>query len=139
MNSINVYRMIYNHYSKWGISLTAQQEKPGPLKTEDVRKTVLSAIENSLESGQNPSEILKESDLTQEGTQWGMPEMNNPDDRQMKMQLVQWIMKSDQMQEALNLFRSSSGLTVEQIPEEEAQTDLYSLILGITQVEADFQ
>ena len=131
--------MIYNHYSKWGISLTAQQEKPGPLKTEDVRKTVLSAIENSLESGQNPSEILKESDLTQEGTRWGMPETSNQDEQQRKEQLVEWIMQSDQMQEALNLFRNSSGLSVEQIPEEEAQTDLYSLIQGITQVEADFQ
>ena len=57
----------------------------------------------------------------------------------MKDQLTEWIMRSDQMQEALNLFRNSSSLSVEQIPEEEAQTDLYSLIQGITQVEADFQ
>ena len=53
--------MIYVHYSKWGISLTVQKEEPGPLTQKEVEQTIMSAIDLSLENGENPYDQTKKS------------------------------------------------------------------------------
>lgn len=134
--------MIYVHYSKWGISLTVQKEEPGPLTQKEVEQTIMSAIDLSLENGENPYDQTKKSDLTMT---WEAPvilpylDQNKLNDPQQKKKLTRWIMQTDQMQEALNLFKSSEDLITEEVPEEAGMMDLSCLIQEIIPVEADYQ
>ena len=61
------------------------------------------------------------------------------DSKEQKEMLARWIMKTDQMQEALQLFRSSGEMTEEKMPEGYVPETLYQLIQGIIPAEADFQ
>ena len=134
--------MIYVRYSKWGISLTVQKENPGPLTKKEVEQTIMSAIEQSLEEGENPYKQTRESGLTMT---WEAPKMlpypnsENQKDEKQKILLASWIMGTDQMQEALTLFKSKEELITEQIPEESVQMNLSELIQEIIPVEPDYQ
>ena len=67
------------------------------------------------------------------------PDQNKLNDPQQKKKLTRWIMQTDQMQEALNLFKSSEDLITEEVPEEAGMMDLSCLIQEIIPVEADYQ
>ena len=62
-----------------------------------------------------------------------------PEGRKQKILLASWIMGTDQMQEALTLFKSKEELITEQIPEESVQMNLSELIQEIIPVEPDYQ
>lgn len=135
--------MIYSKFYKLGISLPMCSDNlSDPLTEGRVRKMVRIAIERTLDEGEDPVEQARMSEIhpcpISCNLYKGMPENK----------LVDWIMETEEMQQALGWFKGLSPdkqyeeyqTEVEIMDEEEVEmTDVYYLLLGLTQVESDWQ
>jgi len=146
MNYINEYKMIYYNFSKWRVSVTAAMEQPQPLTEEMVRQATLQVIKNTLELGENPyaqATFVEEDGLhcwTETQPQPNKENKEELNDPQNMNQLANWIMATEEMQQAIMMFDRQLPqdnkeneiqvleLSAEQLSELNVQTLLYNLI-----------
>ena len=142
MNFTNEYKMIYSKFSKWGISLTMCSPNQGqPLTEERVRLFVAETIARTKEQGHDPIEQAMEAEMHPG------PISSNLSPTMEEAALLEWIMETEEMQEALTMFRSQNpqrpeaqGVTARRMTEEEVEaTDIAQLLLDLTVAESDWQ
>ncbi|WP_300851740.1 hypothetical protein [uncultured Bacteroides sp.] len=142
MNFTNEYKMIYSKFSKWGISLPMCSPKQGqPLTEERVRLFVAEAITRTKEQGNDPTQQAMEAEVHPG------PILSNLHPEMEEADLLEWIMETQEMQEALIMFRDLNpqrpeAMEVEahKMTEEEVETtDVTQLLLDLTATESDWQ
>ena len=142
MNFTNEYKMIYSKFSKWGISLPMKSRKAGePLTEERVRLFVAEEIDRTEEQGIDPAQQAMEAEVHPGHLSSILHRGISPAD------LLEWIMETEEMQEALTMFRDqnpqrpeATEVEAHRMTEEEVEaTDVTQLLLDLTAAESDWQ
>lgn len=142
MNFTNEYKMIYSKFSKWGISLPMKSRKAGePLTEERVRLFVAEAIDRTKEQGNDPAQQAMEAEVHPDPISSNLHRGISPAD------LLEWIMETEEMQEALTMLRDqnpqrpeATEVEAHRMTEEEVEaTDVTQLLLDLTAAESDWQ
>lgn len=143
MNFTNEYKMIYSKFSKWGISLPMKSRKAGdPLTEERVRLFVAEAIDRTKEQGNDPAQQAMEAEVHP------CPISSNLNPAMEEADLLEWIMETEEMRQALMMFRGKNPENPEtenhiqawRMDEEEVEeTDVMKLLLDLTVAESDWQ
>ena len=138
-NYINVFKMIYSKFSKWGIRLSMCSENPSdPLTEGRVRELVRQLIEQSWE----PVSEAKNSEVHP------CPISSNLYEEMPEEELEDWIMETEEMQQALMMFRGErpdSPDKENQInawimgEEEMVEMSLTTFLLDLVPAESDWQ
>jgi len=167
MNFINEYKMIYSYYDRnKGVGLLAKMKSPEPLEEWHVKGALAMLIRQELEWGNNPYEQVREmrcgswetgGDLHNPSEYYTIPNPDPEDGEAMNAprninQLVNWIMETEEMQEA---FQSYMGQNPEEperkdktiflltdrndMDEEEEPRTLTETLYGIVPSEGDWQ
>ena len=140
--------MTYYSFNKWRIQLPVAMEKPKPPTEEAVRKTVKTIIEQTLETGQNPYEQARMAEVHNQETILPNPVSKKEQEAEAnKAQLLEWIMSTEEMQEALIMFRNSNpqeGTSNEvetwtMSKEEMEEMTVETLLLNLRPTEGDWQ
>ena len=144
MNFTNESKMIYGKFSKWGVRLPMCAENPEqPLTEQRVRQFVAETIERTLDQGNDPIQQAMYSEVHPGFISGSLhPDMTEAD-------LLEWIMETQEMQEALMMFRGStvqnpdaensiSGWIMDE-DEEVGMTDVTQLLLDLTPSDSDWQ
>lgn len=141
-NFINVYKMIYSKFSKWGVSLPMCSETPKqPLTEQRVRLFVQETIDRTQEQGNDPVQQAMQSEIHPGPIADSLhPQMTAAD-------LLEWIMQSQEMQEALIMFRDqlpnspeASEVEAHRMEQEEVEaTDVEQLLLDLTVAQSDWR
>ena len=134
--------MIYSKFSKWGVSLPMCSESPEqPLTERRVRMFVEETISRTREQGNDPMQQAMESEVHPG------PVSDNLHPAMEEADLLEWIMETEEMQEALIMFRDQNPQHPEaaeveahrMTKEEVEETDVTQLLLDITITESDWQ
>ncbi|CDE57079.1 unknown [Prevotella sp. CAG:873] len=133
--------MIYSKFSKWGVSLPMCSQKPDQALTEQrVRLFVQEAIARTQEQGNDPVQQAMQSEIHPGPIADSLhPEMS-------EAELLEWIMQTQEMQEALIMFRNQSPNSPEaseveahKMEQEEVEaTDVEQLLLDLTVAQSDW-
>ena len=136
---INVFKMIYSKFSKWGIRLWMCSESPSdPLTEGRVREMVRLLIEQSWE----PVEEARNSEVHP------CPISSNLYDEMPEDELEDWIMETEDMQQALMMFRGERADSPDKenqinawvmSEEEMEEMTLSNFLLDLVQTESDWQ
>ena len=133
--------MTYLIFNKWGINLPVQKsDLSEPLKEQEVRAFVVEAITRTLEDGNDPIQQAKESEAHPS------PVGNPLYEGMSNKELTDWIMGTEEMQQALTMFLgeipnnpTQSEITVEVMTEEQVEmTDVRQLLNDLQAVEGDW-
>lgn len=136
----------YNFYER-PYSLVVAMDKPQPPTEALVRKTVMAIIRQTLEYGQDPYSQAADSALHNWQTMLPSPPEEEQDLPLHQQRLLEWIMTTEEMQEALMWFRNVNpehnnrkDVSVSQLDEEQiAEQTVETLLLDLTIVESDWQ
>lgn len=158
MNYINEYKMIYSYYNRnHRVSVLAEMEKPQPLTESMVRKATLHIVQETLREGENP--YLQAKWMREEGIHhdWAgdayIPKVNPEDEEAMNdpeniQMLVDWIMETEEMQFAVQLFKDQAPLKEDEevnftrtggVNEEDFIPQVQNLLEGLVPTEGDWQ
>lgn len=142
-NYINVFKMIYSKFSKWGIRLPMCSESPEePLTESRVRMFVSETIARTQDQGDDPIKQAMYSEVHAGPISPNLhPEMTDA-------ALLEWVMQSEEMEQALMMFRgqrltapdeenSIKGWEMDE--EEVGMTNLSQLLLDLTATDSDWQ
>ena len=140
--------MTYYSFSKWGVKLPVAMEKPQRPTEELVSRTVARIIDRTLEMGMNPYEQAREAEV--HSLTGILPDPNGTDEQEAqanKTQLQEWIMGTEEMQEALIMFRNSRPRqtvnnqveTWQMSQEEVEELNVETLLLNLMPTEGDWQ
>ena len=134
--------MIYVKFSKWGISLSMCSETPEqPLTEQRVRRFVMEAINRTQEQGYNPVLQAMQSEVHPGPIADSLhPEMT-------EAALLEWIMQTEEMQEALIMFHNqipsapeASEVEAHKMEQEEVEVmDVEQLLLNLTVSQSDWR
>ena len=148
MNFINEYMTTFNHLTKLGVSLSILSDEK--TVTEDsVRRSVLQVIKQQVEMQNNPYEEATWSDVHNQDGTGDIPQPKTPEAMESSSnqeRLADWIMQTDEMQEALNMLRGTSlskpQADVEMEPLDEEQSEGLSveeMLNDLIQMESDWR
>lgn len=142
--------MTFNKLSKWSVSLPLLSTVT-EVSQSTVRQSVLAIVRQQVEFSNNPYEQAMWSDVHNPDGVYGLPqpktdeEMESEDNMEA---LTDWIMQTDEMQEAIMLFRGTdphkgnpeNGETAEALDEEQSEElSVEELLNGITPLESDWR
>lgn len=134
--------MIYSKFSKWGVSLPMCSDSPEqPLTESRVRRFVAEAIARTQEQGNGPVKQAMQSEIHPGPIADALhPAMS-------EAALLEWIMQTEEMQQALMMFRDQNPVNPEasevqahkMSPEEVEVTDVEQLLLDLIPAQSDWQ
>ncbi len=134
--------MIYSKFSKWGISLPMCSENPKqPLTEQRGRPFVAETIARTQEQGNDPVRQAMQSEIHPG------PVADTLQPSTTEAELLEWIMQSQEMQEALIMFRDqnpsspeASEVEAHRMEQEEVEaTDVEQLLLDLTVAQSDWR
>ena len=140
--------MTFNKLSKWSVSLPLLSTVT-EVTQSTVRQSVLSIVRQQVEFSNDPYEQARWSYVHNPDGLYDLPqpktdeEMESEDNMEA---LTDWIMQTDEMQEAIMLFRGTdphkgnpeNGETAEALDEEQSEElSVEELLNGITPMESD--
>lgn len=142
--------MTYYIYRKWGVSLPALFPSGVTQLTENlVSNTLVAIARQTLEQDQDPYRQAREAELHNWTPVPRLPEPSEEelDNPQNLQDLIEWIMTSEEMQEAIMMFRNQppqdnpeNQISVEKLDEEASEElNVEQLLMNLKPTEGDWQ
>ena len=140
--------MTLNKLSKWSVSLPLLSTVT-EVSQSTVRQSVLAIVRKQVEFSNNPYEQARWSDVHNPDGVYDLPQPKTDEEMESKSNmeaLTDWIMQTDEMQEAIMLFRGTdphrgnpqNGEKSEALDEEQSEEiSVEELLNGITPLESD--
>lgn len=140
--------MILNKLSKWSVSLPLLQDVT-EVNEDSVRQSVLAIVRQQVEFSNNPYEQALLSEVHNPDGLYDLPQPKTREEMESERNqeaLADWIMQTDEMQEALIMFRGtdphkgnpSNGEEQETLDEEQSEEmTVEELLNGLIPMESD--